>query len=420
MLRKLAIGLSALVFFAANSSAQFYPQNARIDALGGSFIVNDRSDLLRYTAYMGKYVNSAEVSFKSAPIFGVKGFGDAFSLGVLANRGLMLNTAGANFYNFAATSLNAALGTEANVSTNINDLSNTPQNVPHVLLGFNLGEMGLGLDLFMEYTRTSGKLLNNPPDPADEEETKVSATVYNPGIIASLNFGSEAMPISVKAGVGFPNIHGVIDQPAPAEKIEVNSNKRLYLDLGAELGFTLFNLQWTAGTEWLYDRYQFKRDTILTETYGNTRLAFYAGFETTIAENVLLTLLYDFQIRSNGHAPETVSYENHAFRNNGLTHIISAGLEKPWENAWVFDKFALRAGLDYRITTAVSREHGSSGSDEFKKRVKDDPVFNNFDPRLGLGFTKGFFGLDLVVHPAEWDKLVNGPGVAQVTASMAF
>jgi hypothetical protein len=47
MVRKLLTGLFTVAVFATGSFAQAYPSNARIDALGGAFIVATRQGSLR-------------------------------------------------------------------------------------------------------------------------------------------------------------------------------------------------------------------------------------------------------------------------------------------------------------------------------------------------------------------------------------
>lgn len=422
MVRKLVVGALAMALFAVNSSAQFYSQNARIEALGGAFIVDDPSDILRYSAYINTYTDDAQISFrdstnalKYSPIWGVKSIGENFNIGVLANRGRMLTS---NFYDTAAYGLGVALFNNANASQ-VNGIP-TDQNIPHLLLGFKAGSLSFGADLFFEYSRYH-KTTDDAPTPGIETKTNISATEYNPGGILSVNLGTKDVPISGKFGIGFPRVSGERDESG--SKIEVTSKKGLFLDGGAEIGFPLFNLSWTAGSEFRFDTYQFQRnDTAITGKYSNIQWALYAGFETPILDDGLIVFQYDLQLFNNKLKPIVEGYAlaNRTTSDNNIQHVFSAGVEKPWLNAWVFDKFIARLGLDYVISTDIAHVNGDDSSGDYKAKTKDEADFNQFVPHIGLGITKSVFALDLNVNPTAWAGLVSGPAVGTVTATLIF
>jgi hypothetical protein len=423
MVRKLVVGTLTLALFALNSSAQFYPQNARIEALGGAFIVDDPSDILRYSAYINTYTDDAQITFRSStdsnalkysPIWGVKSIGEKFNIGVLANRGRMLTD---NFYTTSTNRLRTDLSISA---ASVNGIP-ADQNIPHLLLGVNAGSILIGADFFFEYSRFH-QTIDNAPTPGTETKTNISATEYNPGGILSVNFGTKEVPISGKFGIGFPRVSGLRDESG-SPKIEITSKKGLFLDLGAEIGFPLFKWNWTAGSEFRFDTYQFQRnDTATTGKYSNFEWAMYAGFETPILDDGLIVFQYDLRLLNSkrraiveGYAPA-----NRDSSDNTIEHVFSAGVEKPWLKAGIFDKFIARLGLDYTISTPISHINGDDSSGEYKEKTKDEADFNQFVPHIGFGITKSVFALDLNVNPTAWAGLVSGPAVGTVTATVIF
>lgn len=423
MVRKLVVGALAVALFALNGSAQFYTQNARIEALGGAFIVDDPSDILRYTAYINNYTNDAQITFNS-PIWGVKSFGPAFNLGVLANKPLLLdNPAGANFYDTSSFFMNRING--------INGLDRN-QNIPHILLGFNLSTIRLGFDLFWENSHFKQNIDNNPTA-GPHVVTDVKGTVNNPGFIASIIFGSKEFPITAKYGISFPGISAkseITTTPAAGTATttttEIESKKGMYLTGGLEIGFTTNRLNWTAGLDDIFNRFQFKNasgtslsGTELDNNFFNN-LSAYAGFTAEVDSSSFVTLLYDFQFRTSGHGPEDQTYDNRTYSTNLISNIISAGYENSWTNAWVFDKFVARVGLNYQISSQVDHVEGDGTGGSYSARTKHETVYSQVDPRLGLGIVKKVFSLDVTVHPTAWAGLISGPAVGTVTATLIF
>jgi hypothetical protein len=431
MIRKLVVGALAVALFTLNSSAQFYPENARIKALGGSFIVDDPSYILRYSAYINQYTDDAQINFNAgdntaggtfnAPIWGVKSFGQVFNLGILANRSLLLdNPGGTNFYTASTTALKT-------VDTDISGFS-TSQNIPHVLLGFNLSEqVRLGVDLFWENSHFKKNIDRNPAV-GDDIVTDVNGNVNNFGFIASENFGSKEFPISVKYGMSFPRISAKSEVTtttggaSTSVVAEEKSKGGLYLTGGAELGFTTANLNWKTGADYIFDHFAFK-DVDANLTSNNAffnNLAVYIGFNANIDSNSFVTLLYDFQFRNTGDGPEDPDIDAPRTSHNRISNIISAGYENTWTSAWVFDKFIARAGLNYWIYSDVDHVKGDGTDGKLSSRIKHETVYNQIDPRVGLGIVKKAFCLDVTVHPTAWAGLISGPAVGEVSATLIF
>jgi hypothetical protein len=423
MVRKLVVGALAVALFVVNSSAQFYTQNARIEALGGAFIVDDPSDILRYTAYINNYTNDAQITFNS-PIWGVKSFGPVFNFGVLANKPLLLdNPAGANFYDTSSFFMNRING--------INGLDRN-QNIPHVLLGFNLSVIRLGFDLFWENSHFKQNIDDNPTA-GPHVVTDVKGTVNDPGFIASIIFGSKEVPITAKYGISFPGISAKSEiESTPAAgtatttTTEIESKKGMYLTGGLEIGFTTNKLNWTAGLDDIYNHFQFKNasgttlnGTELDNNFFNNLNA-YAGFTAEVDSSSFVTLLYDFRFRTSGHGPEDQTYANRRYSTNLISNIISAGYENTWNSAWVFDKFVARVGLNYQISSQVDHVKGDGTGGSFSERTKHETVYSQIDPRIGLGIVKKVFSLDVTVHPTAWAGLISGPAVGTVTATLIF
>jgi|GEM_PF-1681334 len=409
MIRKLAVTAFAVSLFALNAMAQNYPANARVQSLGGSFIVDDASDVMRYSAYMNNYTDIAQITFDS-PIWGVKSFGDKVNIGVVVNRPLLLD---ASFYTDASA---AAKVVNAGIS------GITDQNIPHILFGLNLSSnFQLGFDLFWEHAHY-GSSINDEPEGGTSSETKVTGNVNNAGGIVSGIIGLGDGKLALKAGMGLPRMRAKSEvTTANTVETEAKSEKGLFSVLGGELGFTTREMDVTIGADWTHSHFQFKGTdgTTGNQSYNNT-LNFYAGANATVDSSSFVTFMYDFRIQNNGNHPDNTTHDARRVFTNVISSIFYAGYENVWTQAWIFDKFAARAGVNYVISSTVDHQKGDGTGGSYTSRIKHETDYSQVDPCLGIGFVKKIFALDVTVDPAVWAGLISGPKVGTVTATLDF
>lgn len=386
------------VFLVTTVSAQFYPQNARIDALGGTFIMEDMSDIMRYPAYVNNYKDGAQVTF-NGPILGVKSIGELISVGLLANRGFMLQTGTGtgSFYSSALPVVNGIPG-----APNID----ATQSVPHLLLGIDLDPVLLGFDLFYEYAHSSSH--GEATAAGATTTTDASKWIANPGMVASVLFGIDDISLAGKFGVAFPTISVKNDNGTTTT--ENKSTKGSMLQAGAEATFPVGYLTVTGGADFIGEAYQFQLGAASAGTeFYNKRIAFYGGLEGDLFTAAKWGALYNFSIVN--HAAKTSTTTT---RERSLIQQLSGGIENSWSSVWVFDALVARGGMVLNVVTPVS----TVTSDPLDSREQSQTTFAPVQPRVGIGAKKGSFQFDLTVDPSNWAGLMNGPDVAKVTATL--
>lgn len=389
--------LSAVL--ATTVSAQFYPQNARIDALGGTFIMEDMGDMMRYPAYVNKYKDGAQVTF-NGPILGVKSIGELISVGVLANRGFMLQagTGTGSFYSAAVPIVNGVTGGAPDITG--------AQSVPHLLLGIDLDPVLLGFDLFYEYAHSSYHA--EATAAGTTTKTDVSKWITNPGVLASVLFGVNDISLAGKLGIAFPTIAGKSDNGTTT--IENKSTKGSMLQAGAEATLPVGDLTVTAGGDFIGESYQFQQgEASAGNEFYNKRMAFYGGLEGDLFTAGKWGALYNFSIIN--HAVKTSAATN---RSRSLLQQLSGGIENSWSSVWVFDALVARGGLILNVVTPVT----TLTSDPLDTRVQAQTTYVPVQPTVGIGAKKGSFQLDVTIDPSNWAGLMNGPDVAKVTATL--
>ncbi len=397
MIRSGKWAVIAAVLCGLNVSAQFVPQNARTNALGGTFIMDDMNDILRYAVFMDQYKDGAQATF-NGPITGIKAIGDVMSLGVIANRGWLLdNSSTTSFYQLGSSTLTGITGIPAL----------TAQNVPHLLLGVNLSAVTLGFDLFYEYASAS---YHNETPATPSVITDGTTRIHNPGGVASALFGPEDIPIAVKFGLGFPSISGKYDNETTETKIE--SDKGVFVEVGGEAELPVSDLRLTLGLDFIFERYKFSRDNVTVGDCHNNRLAFYGGFEGDLFTTAKWGALYNLAV-SNGR---TAAADTSNIRT--LLQTISCGIENSWSSVWIFDECFARGGLTFAMRTPVTYTRNASTSTDSRRR--EQTTYSPVTPTVGIGVQRKGFSCDITLNPTAWTGVVAGPAVGMVTLGIMF
>jgi len=405
------------------TSAQFYtPTNARIDALGGSR-VSDVSDIYRYPALMTGYLDHIQTTWdpttQYAGFVGVKSITDMFSIGVLANQGPMSPI----FTDDAVAYLNGYLP----AAPFNNDIV-----VPHLLLGFDLGVVAIGADLFLEY----GGYSEFTADSVDN-----AGSISNPGFRLSAKAEVASLEILAKFGMGFPKIDASRSKDTTISS-ERASDMGGYMEMGAQVSVPLLGADWVAGLCYTQTDYRFKSKNSIAQkellpepvSYAFSLLNAYFGVEFNFAETAVAALGYSIDHRVNAAdtnlqllrvdplRPLRYQGDRHETYTHN-THAIYAGVENAWDKAWVFDSFQLRGGARYEINTFGGETSG--GVDTLTRGY----VTTNYSlparhsrivPTVGVGVSKAFATVDLSLNPIAWNGLFSGPGVGRVTATVKF
>jgi hypothetical protein len=320
--------MTVLCGLAAVSFAASAQNNARIDAMGGIGVgaVSDITNLLYNPAYMLYYPNQMQLSLGPnfsnlsgttaslaglvGPFIGIKSFGDAFSCGLVLNKGLFLNDA---FYTRGVTAVNNIVSSNVITST-LSGASLLPdtilnpvditKNVPHLLLGTKFGEVALAADLFYEFSNTHRSVVDGPNSTLNDTTVDLGGGVSrqtvrsihdhwsvntdvglsNFGFILGSNIAAiPHVPIALSFGMSFPNIKGtahdtltsntsITTTTTPGTVIEakfsndstydetIDSKKFMMILAGANINFPLFDITWGLGANFKMEQYQFRRN----------------------------------------------------------------------------------------------------------------------------------------------------------------
>jgi len=394
--------LAVILTVAVAANAQFNaPASARVSSLAGiSF--GDISDVYAYPVLMMGYADHISATWGGG-VIGIKALNDMISIGILANQGYVAP----GFAGAATAYLDGYFGpTPADPG-----FGSTDYAIPHFLLGFDLGAIRLGADIFFEYAGYSYEV-----DPAAAAASTFKGSVVHPGLRLSGAFDAGDIGIMAKFGIGLPSINGEASVPGvTADKASLSSG--LYMEMGAELGLPIGDVDWTFGGEYTSEDYRFKTGSTSTPTSTrNSLLSFYVGGEFNFMETAVAALRYQFVREATTITSPDVSGAPWASNPIDHTHFFSAALENTWDNVWVFDSFSLRGGALYAV------EGGGMASSSIVSDINESDPSNHSPiyPILGFGVSKAFLTLDLALNMGSWAGVLTGPGVAVVTATVKF
>jgi hypothetical protein len=447
--------LALALTITAAANAQFStPTNARTFTLGGAPLA-DIADIYAYPVLLTGYLNQVQATWNGGggttglgPVFITKSFGDIIGLGIVANNYSLLNDVWSDI---------------AGDISGFNP--NALPNVPHVLLGFDFGAFKLGADLFFELastnnTTTTTPQKNGPDGDVENNDSSVTTSNYtrvmNLGtrLSAAIDFGS--LGLLVKAGFGFPSFtnersqegyvetpDGVLVGPYDANNYSQGTERGLYVELGAEVSFPVSSVDLTGGLEYtfadfkldrrVYDNSELNTDydwslaantQLGTNDYWNSLLRFYVNAEVNILETAAAVVSYEFrrtaltetqtikehsEWRTNtadrpaDRKPDsTVAPEWNQKNTDGwVYHSFFVGAENVWDNAWIFDSFALRSGLSYTIGWSFENRSNDYYDDTYHRGNPADHDYNISTygkPVIGVGVSKGALTLDAALN----------------------
>lgn len=405
MLYKLLFLCAVLVhcIFARN-----YSLNARIEALAETFIIKDVTDVLRYAAYMKTYDNDLQVTF-SSPIIGIRAIDDKLSIGLIANKGIVMSEQLGIQHFLNDSNLYAIANPERFSITKVPGLLIENQWIPHALFGIDVKGITLGFDLFLEYACSSYK-----KDSSETQRVAASATIYNPGVIISALLGRNDLQVVVKFGLAMPRTN--VRYETDTGNVYLKSDKSACLEFGGETKIPVRALNLNIGTDVILEKYALEsEDTsffISDHQFTTARASFYIGTDGSVFKNGIWGALYTLSLANRKVEQSEDNWERATF----IAHTFSCGIEKSWNNLWFFDKIFTRGGLKTSFETPIWS--GSAGNS--KTKIKGETTFNQVVPTIGIGVNKGIFDFDINVNLEDWDHLVSGPQVTEVTAGLRF
>lgn len=384
-------------------------QNARMDALGSSFVIDDISavagnpassimfsDMIQATAYQ-------DGSF--GPVIGIKSLGKWIVLGFIANK---RNYSDNVFYSEAKSFLNSTIDTTSKLNSQF-------PSYPHLVFGLNFPAINIGCELFYERSE-----LESTYQSSVDFNTSVKKDIMTSGIALSAAIQLKSFGIYPWFGYSIPKMQGA--RISGDSTTNASTTNNMFANAGGEIGFNIKNSNYRLGGCYSIEKYSFAYDE--NALYGNPQkntldLNGYGGITSRPTEDLLLSIAYSF----NYHTSTTYyNYETYICKESrlDLSHFVVGCCEYTIPIKIILDQVVLRSGVIWSSTNSTYSSHSDSSS--FTSDVKDyyPADVSSFIPTVGLGISKGIVRFDIASKLAGWSGLVAGMPVVTGTLTLDF
>lgn len=395
-------------------TSDIFSQNARLDALGGNFCIDDPvavstnpasslifSDFVQATAYE----NGSFGTFAA-----VKSLGKHFSLGIIANDN---EYADSMFYLKAAAFMNNAIDSVSALSSNF-------PPYPELVLGLRLPVINIGVKAFYKKSR-----VQSATETADDfVDIKKDISIIGISASGSSHFGIVGIypffTYSSPASSGSYTTRNDISYQS-------NTGNNLIAEAGTELGFDIRKLDIRIGLVYELSKYFFtcNNSSAITNSQTNNSLStFYLGVNAYPRDDIFLSAAYSL---TSDNIKTVDIYDSVNLSDNGksIYHFIAAGCEYEikLKHDWLLDRFYIRAGFNWSIYNCTYSEHHENtitpeNSADYKNVYTPD--VSSFVPTTGLGFTKGIVQFDITSKLSGWNGIASGMPVLTGTLTFDF
>jgi hypothetical protein len=407
-------------------------QNARLDALSGSPMFDDITNVLYSPAYMTLYGDQIEATYDNAapstvsPVIGLKSLGDVVSAGVTYDEARVLDNANAGCYAALMTFVQAA----GPVVNNVDPL-------PHLVVGMDFDAVKLALDLYMERAYFKGESTVN--NGVNETVTTLKGSFTNMGLLLGFALDPETFPLAVAFGIGLPNISAEntvsVDGAPAAVDNSAEKDKGLFMDGNVEVGLDLLDLDWLIGLDFELLTYKGRwTDNIAgVATIGPQQtdmgLQLYIGAKKSFEGTGLDLAISENTVYTSSKTTPDVEASGNIITTNTLGFGFIGAAEKTWSELKRLDAIIGRCALTYGIADVINHADGADpASTAFTEaRTRNQTTRTGFGATVGLGVRKGILACDVEVDAAQLLDVISwgtgnagGNDLVSVTLGLDF
>lgn len=404
--RQVVIFFLVCVVFTYNKSIA---QNARMDALGNSFVIDDISavagnpassilfsDMIQATAYQ-------DGSF--GPVIGIKSIGKWIILGIIANK---KNYSDSVFYSEANLFLDSTIDTTSKLSSKF-------PSYPHLVFGLNFPAINIGCELFYERSK-----LESEDQSSDDFSTLVKKDIMTSGVALSAAIQLKYFGIYPYFGYSVPKMQGtrVCDDTTAIAFTKNN----MFADAGMEIDFDIKSSNYRFGGCYAIEKYGFayNKDSLQGNPQKNTiNLNGYGGITTRPSIDLLLSIAYSFNYSATttNYNFNTCTYKENEI---DISNFVVGCCEYTIPLKLVLDRIILRSGIIWSSTNSTYSGHGDSSSYTYDVKESYPATVSSFIPTVGLGISKGIVRFDIASKLAGWSGIAAGMPVITGTLSLDF
>jgi hypothetical protein len=399
-----------ILLFLNNTDAQ----NARINALGGTFIVDDISAVVNTPAssvnYRDVIQGTAYENGSFGPFIAIKSIGKLFSLGITANSSSYSNSA---FYNDAVAFLDSLIDTTSNLPEGF-------PAFPHIIFAIDLPHVNFGCNIFYEKTNLSNRYIDN------EIEQNSKKEISNAGITASVGLQFGKIGIYPYGTYAIPVMNGSLSENDSGCQISLTTNNNRTFSGGCEFGIYPENADIRIGCSLFRETYSFAQNKpgyYQNPRFISTSAAAYGGITIWPVDYLLLSFVYSFDIGSFIMKSDFPSDNINIIQSEEFidyTHFVAASSEYTINIGKVDMQIHLRSGLMWYAYNSKFHSYNDSNSVIANYSEQYPQEVLQVTPTFGFGIQKSIFSFDVASKLAGWSGVVSGMPLVTGTLTIDF
>jgi hypothetical protein len=398
-----------LLLFAALSDAQ----NARMDALGGNFCVEDISSVLLNPASSAYYTDAVQgTAYQDGtfgPFIGIKSIGKSFSIGIAANMPEYMQS---TFYGDAKRFLDSTIDTESALPEKF-------PPYPHLFAAIKLPFMTFGTEVFYERAAISSSLTENGKRTSVKKEIATAGVNLNTsitiGIFGIYPFMTYAIPSM--SGTYIPGTDTVEHSSLVSERS---------IKGGVELGLSPDQWVFTLGGILLSENYAFQNDRSRNNKnyrYFVNALDLYGGITVYPTDNLLLSVVYSYgrnqyTCNSDDYVENVKQYSSDLWTEN--SHFAVASCELIHEIPSFNMNVIFRTGVYWYLNSTEWQSDYTEENYRSNENIQYPASVSQVAPTIGIGFEKGILRFDIASKLAGWSGIASGMPVVTGTLTLDF
>lgn len=401
-------GMMLIMFCNVSPTAQ----NARMDALGGNFCIEDLSTVFQNSSsslyYSDVFQGTAYEDGFFGPVIGIKSIGKNVAVGFFANTQRSTNSI---FYSDAKTFLDSTIDT-------ITELPAVFPPYPHLFASVKLPFGILGGEVFFD--KVSHTAITGENGTVDTLKKEIAERGFN--VNASITRGIIGVYPFMTYSV--PTMLGETISAAPDATAFSVTTANSSLKYGMELNLSPGQLFFTLGGVLFNEKYTFtssRRSGAINAENGVTAVDVYAGVTAYPVDHMVLSLVYSFN-RSVYTCDEMLA--SIMQRSNNVwtekNHFTVASCEVEHRVPSLSLSLFFRSGVYWYITGSEWSTIETGEDYVYNENIKYPETVSQFIPTIGVGFKKGVITFDVASKLAGWSGVIAGFPVTTGTLTVDF
>jgi hypothetical protein len=388
-----------------------FAQNARIEALGGNFIIDDISMMSGAPAcgnYYGDIVQASGYSDSLAgSVFAVTSLGGWANVGIIANQESYLLS---NFYNDARLSLDTTLSL-------IDSLPGSIRTYPHLVLATKLADVGLGCDLYFERSANSRSWTA-----ANGKQEFQKAEIRNAGIQASVVMEFWKIGVYPYAWFNFPLAQGSAMVNDSLSEVKSGLPGGTLFGAGIESSVDLRTYYFRYGAYYANEHYHLfktRAANALMEDHLMTSIGWYGGCTKYPFDALLTSIAYSYdQSKYDDFFPDNIPASSFRADYAVTTHSFIGSCEYTILTQRMLDFIVIRGGLDWTLTLSTYSEAEAAFGSVYNAHIEYPDDISAVKPTFGIGIGRKGIHFDIASSLGGWFGLLSGPPILMGTITL--